>query len=272
MARTGGSGRSGERDWFADGEAYERFMGRWSRPVARLFVERLSAPSGQRWVDVGCGAGSLTAAVLERAAPSSVIGVDASEAYLTLARQTIKSDRAGFRLGDALALPTADAQADIAVAGLVLNFIPDPPGALSEMCRVLRPGGTVAAYVWDYAGEMQMLRRFWDAAVALFPEAAERDEGRIFAICRPERLAELFGAAGLDAVETGALDVPTVFADFDDYWSPFLLAQGPAGAFCAGLAREDRERLRERLERDLPAAADGSLRLLARAWTVRGTR
>ena len=144
--------------------------------------------------------------------------------------------------------------------------------ALQEMRRIVEPGGTVALYVWDYSGDMQLIRYFWDAVVGLFPEAAEHDEGRQFPICKPEPLADLFRATGLQAVETCAMDAPTVFADFDDFWSPFLRGQGPAGAQCASLSEDDQERLRRRLENAVPVSADGTIPLIARAWAVRGTR
>jgi SAM-dependent methyltransferase len=160
---------------------------------------------------------------------------------------------------------------DAAVSGLVLNFVADPTRMAAEMRRVVRPGGTVALYVWDYAGKMELMRYFWDAAAALDAAARELDEGVRFPVCRPEPLAELLRAAGLVAVETRALDVPTVFADFDDYWSPFLGGQGPAPGYCVALPEEKRARLRERLRRALPAERDGRIALLARAWAVRGT-
>ena len=142
-----------------------------------------------------------------------------------------------FEAGDAQALPLADSAVDVAVSGLVLNFVPDPARALGEMARVVRPGGAVALYVWDYAGEMQLMRRFWDAATALDPSAEELDEGVRFPICRPEPLAALFADAGLEAVATRPIEVATVFADFDDYWSPFLGGQGPAPGYCMSLPR-----------------------------------
>ncbi|HEX9439300.1 MAG TPA: methyltransferase domain-containing protein, partial [Roseiflexaceae bacterium] len=180
-------------------------------------------------------------------------------------------ERARFEVADARALPFETATYDAAVSGLVLNFIPDQPKAVAEMARVTRPGGTVAAYVWDYAGEMQLMRHFWDAAVALNPAARDLDEGRRFPICRPGPLARLFRDAGLKAVETRAIDVPTDFRDFDDYWSPFLGGQAPAPGYAMALTEEQRAALRERIRAGLPIAADGSIHLIARAWAVRGT-
>jgi SAM-dependent methyltransferase len=157
------------------------------------------------------------------------------------------------------------------VSGLVLNFVPDPARALAETARVVRPGGKAALYVWDHAGTMEMMRRFWDAAGGLDPAAVERDEGRRFPICRPEPLRELLTAAGFIDVEACAIDVPTVFRDFDDYWTPFLSGQAPAPGYCMSLGEEARAALRERLRTSLPVQADGSIHLIARAWAVRGT-
>jgi hypothetical protein len=140
------------------------------------------------------------------------------------------------------------------------------------MARVVRPGGTVALYVWDYADQMELMRRFWDAAIALDPRAHEYDEGRRFQICRPEPLRALFQEAGLSEVETRAIDVPTIFRDFDDYWTPFLGGQAPAPAYCMSLDEEHRAALRERLRGSLPTEPDSSIRLIARAWAVRGRK
>jgi SAM-dependent methyltransferase len=258
-------------DWFADGEAYEHYVGRWSRLVSHRFLDWLSLPPGLRWVDAGCGTGALTTTILERADPSRVTGIEPSEGFLTVARARIHDNRVEFGLGDAQSLPLKDAEADVSVSGLVLNFVPDKKRALQEMRRIVQPGGTVALYVWDYAGEMQLMRYFWDAVTDLFPKAAERDEGKQFPICKPGPLTDLFRATGLQAVEAHALDAPTVFADFDDYWSPFLRGQGPAGAYCVSLSEEEREHLRKRLEKSVPIRADGTIQLIARAWAVRGT-
>ena len=257
--------------WFADGEAYEHYVGRWSRPVGQMFLDWLSLPPGLFWVDVGCGTGALAGTVLDRADPARVIGIEPSEGFLGLARTNVQNARAEFRLGDAQALPLHAREADVAVSGLVLNFVPDKQRAVGEMRRIVKPGGTVASYVWDYAGEMQLMRYFWTAVSDLFPEGAEKDEGKQFPICKPGPLVDLFRTADLSAIETLALDAPTVFTDFDDYWSPLLRGQGPAGAFCVSLSEIDRERLRKHLEEVLPFKSDGTIDLIARAWAVRGT-
>ena len=261
---------SGVADRWESGDPYERYVGRWSRLVAREFVGWLGVPAGARWLDIGCGTGALTGVVLEQAAPSAVVGVDPSEGFVGHARSRINDERAEFRVGDARELPVADGECDAAVSGLVLNFVPEPEKAVAEMRRVLRPGGLAAAYVWDYAGRMELMRYFWDAAAALDPGAAKLDEGPRFPLCRPEPLHTLFEGSGLSEVETRPIEVPTVFGDFDDYWSPFLGAQGPAPAYVATLADEARTRLRDELRARLPHGDDGSISLVARAWAVRG--
>lgn len=260
-----------ESGWFEGADAYEHYIGRWSRPVAHMFLDWLSTGLRLNWVDVGCGTGALTGVLLDGADPLRVIGVEPSQAFLNLARAKVTDARAEFRLGDAQALPVYDSEADAVVSGLVLNFLEDKPRAIKEMCRVVKPGGTIAAYVWDYAGEMQLMRYFWNAVTELFPDGADHDEGNQFPICKPDALAELFASEGLKEVATSALDAPTVFADFDDYWSPFLRGQGPAGAYCVSLSENDRGRLRRRLKDDLPINGDGTIDLIARAWAIRGT-
>jgi SAM-dependent methyltransferase len=260
-----------EDKWNA-GDAYEPYVGRWSRLIAAEFVDWLAAPEGARWLDVGCGTGALTEAILRGAAPREVVGVDPSEAFLGFARSRLGNARVSLRTGYARALPVEDARFNVAVAGLVLNFVPEPAKALAEMGRSVRPGGTVAVYVWDYAGEMQLMRYFWDAVAALDPAAGELDEGRRFPICKPEELRTLFRQAGLDGIQNRAIDLPTVFRDFDDYWSPFLGGQGPAPGYCVSLPETKREALREKLRTELPVAPDGSIHLMARAFAVRGIR
>jgi hypothetical protein len=154
----------------------------------------------------------------------------------------------------------------------VLNFLPQPEQAVREMARVVASGGIVAAYVWDYAGKMQLMRHFWNAAAALDPGAFELDEGRRFPLCRPEPLTELFRRAGLTHVDVRAIDIATDFQDFDDYWLPFLGGQGPAPGYAMALGDDRRAALRERIRAGLPFALDGSIPLVARAWAVRGVR
>ncbi len=257
------------RESWSSAEHYEPFIGRWSRLLAAQVVAWLAAPAGLRWLDVGCGTGALGDAVLTGADPASVLGVDPSPAYLAAAAARIDDPRLTFRVGDAASLPVPDASVDRAVCGLVLNFVPDAVAAVREMGRVLAPGGVAAAYVWDYAGRMQMLRLFWDAAVALDPEAATLDEAR-FPICGAGGLERCFADAGLTVGSTRPTDVPTVFRDFDDYWTPFLGGQGPGPSYCATLPDDALARLRERLRKTLPTEPDGSIHLTARAWSVTG--
>jgi SAM-dependent methyltransferase len=244
------------KDVWASGEAYEPYVGRWSRPAARKFIEWLAVPPAGRWLDVGCGTGALTETLLQ----------------VDFARASITDERAAFQLGDAQALPVETAAYDFVVSGLALNFVPRPDRAAAEMARAARPGGLVAAYVWDYAGKMQFMRHFWNAAAALDPAAAGLDEGRRFPLCNPAPLAGLFQEAGLSGVEVQPIDIWTVFADFDDYWQPFLGSQGPAPTYVMSLGEQSRTALRERLRASLPFALDGSIPLMARAWAVRGLR
>lgn len=259
----------GVTDRWSSGDLYEPYVGRWSRLVAREFLAWLNAPVALDWLDVGCGTGALTEAVARDCAPERLVGIDPSAEFLNSARQRLGT-AAEFRQADARDPPFAAAEFDRVVSGLMLNFVPDQPRAAAEMVRVVRPGGEVALYVWDYAGKMELMRYFWDAAAVLDPRGGELDEGKRFPICRPEALQQLFEAAGLLDVETRAIDVPTVFHDFDDYWTPFLGGQGPAPGYCVSLPEDERTELRERLRSALPVQSDGSIHLIARAWAVRG--
>jgi SAM-dependent methyltransferase len=256
-------------DTWEHGDSYERYIGRWSRRVAPLFLSWLGVPPRQRWLDVGCGTGALCAAIADHSAPLSVAGVEPSPGFLSTARERL-GDRVAFHHGNATRIPLEDAAVDVVVSGLVLNFIPDQHAALTEMARVADLGGTIGAYVWDYAGEMQLIRFFWDAAVELDPDAASLDEGVRFPSCRPSALHELFTAAGLTGVDVTAIEIPAPFASFEEYWRAFLGGQGPAPAYAMSLEEVDRARLRERLLQRMPVQADGSIRLRARAWAVRG--
>ncbi|GAA3953963.1 class I SAM-dependent methyltransferase [Actinoplanes auranticolor] len=259
----------GHEVW-AVGDAYEAYVGRWSRPVAREFVGWLAVDAGRTWLDVGCGPGALTAAALGTA-PARVTGVDRSPGFLADARFRAGGPRTGFAAGDARALPVPDGRFDVVVSGLCLNFVPEPRLAAAEFARVTASGGIAAAYVWDYGDGMAMMRHFWEAAAALDPGAVAFDEGRRFPLCAPGPLAELWSGAGFAAVTTRAIEVPTVFTGFADFWQPFLGGQGAAPGYVASLTEQQRTALRERLRSRLPAGPDGSIRLTARAWAVRGT-
>ncbi|MGH3671681.1 MAG: class I SAM-dependent methyltransferase [Pseudonocardiaceae bacterium] len=259
------------KEAWSRGDRYEPYIGRWSRLVGREFVEWIAPETGRRWLDVGCGTGSLSAVVLATAKPTSVIGVDPASGYVEYARAHVLDERVEFRVGDARELPVADASVDYVVCGLVLNFIPDPAAALAEMCRVAVSGGVIAGYVWDYGQGMQLIRRFWDAAIALDPAAVDLDEAARFPLCRPGALHQLFVDAGLADVRSRAIVVPTVFAGFEDYWIPFLGGEGPASGYCVALSDEAREQLRLSMRAALPVAPDGSIHLTARAWAVTAT-
>ena len=263
---------SGPSDTWGEADAYEGYVGRWSRPVAIQFLEWLAVPSAHSWLDVGCGTGALSETIARHASPALLNGIDASVPYLTQARRRLTGTNARMVLGLAQQMPFHSERFDAVVSGLALNFVPVPESAVSEMARVARAGGRVAAYVWDYARGMQLMRCFWDAAVALDPYAAALDEGNRFPICHPDRLEAVFRTSGLSDVESRAIDIPTRFVDFDDYWSPFLGAQGPAPGYAMSLNEERRARLRDRIRRALPVAADGSIALTARAWAVSGRR
>ena len=257
-------------DTWERGSPYENYVGRWSRQVAPKFLAWLHVPEARRWLDVGCGTGALCAAIADGCAPSSLIGVDPSEGFLKSAAANL-GGRAVLLPGSASSIPLPDASVDVVVSGLVLNFAPDVGAALAEMSRVAASKGIIAAYVWDYAGRMELMRYFWDAAVELDPGAAKLDEGPRFPLCRQDALVAAFRSAGLEAVESAAIDIATTFADFRAYWSPFQGGQGPAPAYAMSLPEDARSRLRERLEHRLPRKPDGSIELIARAWSVRGS-
>jgi SAM-dependent methyltransferase len=248
------------------GDVYERYVGRWSALVAEEFVQWIDAPDGARWLDVGCGTGALGSRILERAHPATLAGIDSSATFVEVARLRLGK---AFEphVGDAATLPFTDREFDVVVSGLLLNFLPDPVRALAEQRRVSR--GTVAAYVWDYAERMEVIRFFWDAARELSEDAAALDEAVRFPLAQEHALRRLFAEAGLAENETRAIEVRTVFSDFDDLWSPFLGGQGPAPAYAAALDPQARDALRERLRARLDVAEDGTIELVARAWAVK---
>ncbi len=253
-------------------EAYELFIGRWSRLAGREFLKWLAPVPGIRWLDVGCGTGALCEAIVELTAPLTVKGIDLSQGFVEYCREQIRAPQASFEKGDAFSLALETASFDAAVSGLVHNFLPQNDRALAEMKRVVRPGGMIAIYVWDYSGRMQLLRHFWNAAVTLDPTALDLDEGRRFSDCEPGKLAEQFKRAGLDNVRVTPIDIWTEFKNFDDFWQPFLGGQGPAPSYVSSLEPRPLAALRDRLLAGLPTAVDGSIPLIARAWAVCGIR
>ena len=261
-----------KKDNWASGDLYEPYVGRWSRQVAKGFLKWLDVPSQRRWLDVGCGTGALSQTILDICDPQAVKGIDRSDGFVSYARANVIDPHTTFEVGDAQSLPVDSETYDAAVSGLVLNFVPAPEKMISEVKRAVIKDGVIAVYVWDYAGKMQMMRQFWDAALALDPAVADLDESPRFPICNPNALQALFQGLGLKQVETRAIDVETHFKDFDDYWNPFLGGQGPAPTYAMSLSEEKRIKLRDRIRANLPIAADGSIPLIARAWAARGVK
>ena len=254
---------------FADDRGYERFMGRWSRLLGREFVTFAGVADGERVLDVGCGTGSL-AGVLLSTPIAGVVGVDPSAAFVAAARRRVSDPRARFAVGDAQRLAFPDGAFDRTMSMLVLNFVPDSAAAAAEMRRVTRPGGVAAACVWDYGGEMHMLRRFWEAANVVDPTAASRHEARMH-LAGAGELATLWRQAGFEDVLEAGLTIPLRFASFADYWEPFLAGVGPSGAYAASLGDEARAALEARLRADLWSDRPEEPRELpARAWAVVG--
>lgn len=248
--------------------AYERYMGRWSRKVASSFVDWIDVPPNRRWADIGCGTGELSLQIIGRREPSLLVGLDTSAAFIRTAAERVRG--AEFIHGDATDTGMPDAEFDCAVSGLVLNFIPDKAKALREMTRIVRPGGLVGLYVWDYAGHMQIMRHFFDAARAIDPAAAAYDDGVQAPICRPGPLIKAFTAAGIADPQVTAIDIAAAFADFDDYWEPFLGGTGSAPRYCMSLDEDTRNKIRDAVRERLPTGPDGEILLAIRAWAAKG--
>jgi SAM-dependent methyltransferase len=259
-------------DTFSNATAYEAYVGRWSNLVAQQFIAWMDVAPGLNWLDVGAGTGILTNVILQQAAPARIVGLDLSPDFLDFARGRIHDDRVEFRVEDAGKLAFAAPEFDVAVAGLVLNFVPSAEQTVTSMVQAVRSGGSIAAYVWDYSGQMEMMRHFWDAAAVVDPASAEMDAGQRFIIAHPDNLRALFELVGLSAVETIAIDVPTKFKDFEDYWLPFQAAQGSISKYLRGLSPETLSAIGSQIQRQLPTAADGSITLTARAWAVKGKK
>lgn len=256
---------------FSDAEAYERFMGRWSRVLAPLLVDFTDVQDTGRVLDVGSGTGALALSIARLKAHCQVSGIDPSKQYLEFAKSRNPfPDRASFEVGDALQLRFPDATFQTSLSLLVFNFIPDSKKALRQVSRVTKPGGCVSAAVWDYGAGMRMLRVFWDAAVTVDSTAEKFDESHM-PLCRSGELEGLWKQGGLEHVTERPLDIMMRLESFADYWDPFLLGQGPAGAYLRNADGKRREALRGQVKRRLALRSeDAPFSLPARAWAVRG--
>jgi SAM-dependent methyltransferase len=258
---------------FGNAESYERFMGRWSRLVAPLLIDFADVPDSGRVLDIGSGTGSLTFAIAEGNALRQVTGIDPSKEFVDYAMsRNPYPERARFHVADAQDLhqfPDATFAASLSLLGF--NFIPDPAKALVEVCRVTRPGCRISAAVWDYGGVMPMLRAFWDGAAAVDSQAEKRDEKHM-PLCRAGELSQLWTQAALENVHEQALDITMRFDSFADYWDPFLLGQGPAGAYLRTVPENAREVVRAAVKRQLSLNSESEpFGLPARVWAVRGS-
>jgi SAM-dependent methyltransferase len=259
----------GAATFHASAEAYDRYVGRYGGALATRLLEAAEVKPGLRVLDVGCGPGALAARAASIVGPAQVAAVDPSQPFAEACRERLPG--ADVRVAAAESLPFSDGTFDAVLSQLVVNFLSDAPRGLAEMRRVAKPGAVVAGCVWDYAGEMRMLRAFWDAAIAVDPEGAGSLDESSMSYCNPEELGELWSEAGLDAVAVSPLEVEASYSDFDDLWQPFTAGIGPAGAYCASLDPARRESLRERLRVGLGNPA-GRFTLTARAWCAVGRR
>jgi SAM-dependent methyltransferase len=248
-------------------EAYDRFIGRYGRELARALIAAAGIRPGGRALDVGCGPGALTTELVALLGAGAVAAVEPSPPFAAACRARLPG--VDVRLGSAETLPFADAAFEHVLAQLVVNFMTDPPAGVREMRRVTAPGGTIAVAVWDYTGEMTLLRRFWDAAVSLDPSAAARDEGRSMPFCTPAALGGLLADAGWAGLRVVPVDVGAGYDGFEDLWEPLERGIGPAGAYAAALAPGARAALKDALRRRL-GAGEAPFRLTARAWVATG--
>lgn len=257
-------------DKWNNADSYESYIGRWSRLVAYEFIKWINQGDNLTWLDAGCGTGALSDTISKLTKPKKIIGIDPSDNHIQFAKDYFRlNDRASFLVGDATKIPLQDNSVDIVVSGLVLNFINDIRKAIAEFKRVCRNNGMICGYVWDYSAKMEMIRYFWDAAIFLSDDAIEKDEAVRFPLCNANLFRQLFQSEGLSDIETTLIDVPAIFNDFDDFWKPFLSAQGPAPGYCMSLPEEDRQELKQKIFESLPVENDGSIHLIAGAIAIK---
>lgn len=249
-------------------DAYEAFMGRWSRHIAPQFLDWLSQPDGLKWLDVGCGTGVLCQTLVARCAPASVTGIDPLEKYIGCA-QTI-TDAISFQVGDMQDLPFDAARFDCTVSALCIKFVSDKAKGISELARVTRPGGTVALYDWDLSNEGNMTRHFWQAVGEALPELTEERTKRRAAKAAPEEMIGFFADARLQNIETRLFSFTARFESVDDYWAPLTGNEQNVGRFCRTLNAAQLSAIRDRLEDTLPVGADGTIAYEGRAWAIKG--
>lgn len=257
------------KDNWKSGDPYEYFMGRWSKLMALEFLNWLNLPNHLSWLDIGCGTGALSEMIYQHSKPSHLTCIDPSEEFLAKTKEKL-NNKGEFLVGSVADIPREDYSIDVVVSGLALNFFPDLDSALTEMKRISKPGGFIAAYVWDYSDRMDLLRYFWDAAILIDPNSRNLDEGIRFPICHADNLRSVFQQAELSEVEVTKLDIATYFKDFDDYWNPFLGGQGPAPSYLASLSKSFQAQLKKEIYNKLPIEPDGSINLLGRAIAVMG--
>jgi len=257
------------KDKWDSGDPYEYFMGRWSRLMALEFLNWLNLPHNLSWLDIGCGTGALSEMIYLHTKPSHLTCIDPSEEFLSKAKDRLNNN-GEFFVGNAKDIPKEDNSIDVVVSGLALNFFPNIEDALFEMKRITKSGGLVAAYVWDYSDRMDLLRYFWDAAILIDPNSSNLHEGIRFPICNTVNLKNAFQQTGLKEVEATMLNINTLFKDFDDYWTPFLGGQGPAPSYLASLSQNLQTELKKEIYNNLPIELDGSIKLLLRAFAIKG--
>lgn len=260
-----------QHDAWSSGQSYEQYMGRWSRLIAEKFVDWVDPPANADWLEVGCGTGALTRTLLAQAAPRSILATDQSADFVAYAKNDNRDARVRFATADALQLPCPDETMDIVTSALVFNFLPDPQKAFAEICRVLRPGGIISFYVWDYpGGGMGFIDTFWKTAAEIDARAAELDESLRFPFCHEDGLDQLCRNAGIEGAEIETLEAETRFPDFEALWHPFTLGVGPAPGYVDTLSQKQKSGLKARLAARFPP--DGPITLSARAWAVKATR